>query len=115
MSHDSMPSHDCSHRTPFAVCAIIARMDDQIINAEMARSLHADAVRTSPLVGWIVMRDPPDHAGKFVARLVTAAASPYVLIADTLAEIHAALPPGLTRSDRQPADLPDVVEVWFVS
>jgi hypothetical protein len=44
---------------------------------------------------------------------VTAAASPYILVADTLAEVQAALPHGLKRSTRQPAELPDVVEVWF--
>jgi hypothetical protein len=32
---------------------------------------------------------------------------------DTLAEIHAALPPNLVRSDRQPANPPKVVEIWF--
>jgi hypothetical protein len=88
-------------------------MDDQIIDAVMARSLHADACRAHPLVGWIVMHDPPDYPDRFVARLVTAAASPYILVADTLAEVQAALPHGLKRSARQPADLPDVVEVWF--
>jgi len=25
----------------------------------------------------------------------------------------AALPSGLVRSNRQPADLPDVIEIWF--
>jgi hypothetical protein len=30
-------------------------MDDQIIDAVMARSLHADACLAHPLVGWIVM------------------------------------------------------------
>lgn len=95
------------------MCDKMANMEDQIIDAEMARSLHADAVRTHPLVGWIVMRDPPDYPGKFVARLVTATASPYVLAADTLGEIHASLPPDLTRSDHQPSDLPDLIEVWF--
>ena len=67
-------------------------MDDQIIDAAMARSLHADASRAHPLVGWIVMRDPPDYPDRFVARLVTAAASPYILVADTLAEVQAACP-----------------------
>lgn len=88
-------------------------MDDQVIDAAMARGLHSDAVRTHPLVGWIVMKDPPDYPDRFVARLVTSAASPYVLVADTLAEVQAALPHGLKRSARQPADLPDVIEVWF--
>ena len=88
-------------------------MDDQIIDAAMACGLHADAVRTHPLVGWVVMRDPPDHPGKVVARLVTATASPYVLIGETLADVQAALPAGLKHADRTPADVPDVVEIWF--
>jgi hypothetical protein len=36
-----------------------------------------------------------------------------VLVADTLASVQAQLPPGLVRSERQPVDLPEVVEVWF--
>jgi hypothetical protein len=46
-------------------------MADQIIDAAMALSLHTDACRVHPMVGWIVMRDPPDYPGKFTARLVT--------------------------------------------
>jgi hypothetical protein len=40
-------------------------------------------------------------------------AAPYVLVADTLAEIHAALAPNLVSKDRQPANPPEVVEIWF--
>jgi hypothetical protein len=48
---------------------------------------------------------------KVTARLVTTnGRSPYVMVADTLGDIHAALPPGLERSDRQPAEPPEVVE-----
>ena len=88
-------------------------MDDQIINRAMARSLHVDACRNHSLVAWIVMRDPPDYPDRFTARLATDTPSPYVLVADTLAEIHAQLPPLLERLGRQPNDLPEVVEVWF--
>ena len=89
-------------------------MDDQIIDPSMARSLHADARRTRPLVGWVVMRDPPDYPGRVTARLVTTdGQAPYVLVADTLAEIRAALPHGLVRTERQPAEPPEVVEIWF--
>jgi hypothetical protein len=88
-------------------------MHDEIIDAVLARGLHADACRRHPLVGWIVMKDPPDYASKFSARLVTDAPTPYVLVADTLAEIHARLPPMLERSGRSPDDLPEVVEIWF--
>jgi hypothetical protein len=30
-----------------------------------------------------------------------------------LAETHAQLPPRLVRTERQPADPPEVVEIWF--
>jgi hypothetical protein len=88
-------------------------MADQIIDAAMASSLHTDACRVHPMVAWIVMRDPPDYPDKFVARLVTDLPSPYLLMADSLGEIHAALPPGLVRTDRQPVNPPEVVEIWF--
>src|SRR4051812_5771619 len=63
-------------------------MPDQIIDAAMARSLHVDACRAHPMVGWVIVTDPPHYPGKFVARLVTDAPSSYVLVANTLAEIH---------------------------
>ena len=86
---------------------------DQLIDAAMARGLHADACRGHALVGWVVRRNLPEHPGKVVARLVTETPFPYVLVADTLAEIHARLPAGLARAGRQPADPPEVVEIWF--
>jgi hypothetical protein len=86
--------------------------DDQVIDPAMARSLHADALRAHPVVGWIVMLDPY-YPERFVARLVTDVASPYVLVADTLAEVQGALPHGLKRLPRRPGDLADLVEVWF--
>ena len=88
-------------------------MADRIADAAMARGLHADACRSHALVGWVVTRDPPEHPDKVVARLVTEAPTPYVLVADTLAEVHARLPPYLVRAGRQPADPPEVVEIWF--
>jgi len=88
-------------------------MPDRIIDAARARSLHAHALRIDPLAGWIVMRDPPAYPAKIVARLVISTPSSYVLVAGTLAEIHAMLPCGLVRSDRQPVDPPEVLEVWL--
>lgn len=88
-------------------------MPDQIIDAGMTRSLQTDTCRTHPLVAWIVMRDPPEYPDKVTARLCAATPRPYVLVADPLAEIHAALPAGLVRSGRQYADPPEVVEIWF--
>ena len=83
---------------------------DQLVDAAMARALHADACRTHPLVGWVVTRDSPEHPDRVVARLVTETPSPYVLVADTLAEVHAQLPPYLARAGRQLADPPEGVE-----
>jgi hypothetical protein len=36
-----------------------------------------------------------------------------VLVSDTLAEVQEQLPSGLVRSERQPVDPREVVEVWF--
>jgi hypothetical protein len=49
-------------------------VQDQIIDAVMARALQADAIRTYPLMAWIVMHDDTASPGMFVARLVTDAA-----------------------------------------
>ena len=50
---------------------------------------------------------------RYAARLATSTASPYLMLADTLAGIRAMLPPGLVWSERQYADPPEVVEIWF--
>jgi hypothetical protein len=84
---------------------------DQIIDTAMACAIQSDAARTHPLLAWVVMRDEGAYPGQFVARLVTDALTPYVLLADTLGELHGQLPPGL--ADRQPADPPEVLEIWF--
>jgi hypothetical protein len=88
-------------------------MSYQIIDAVMARALQQDAARTHPLFAWIILQDLPEYPGALVARLVTDAPTPYILLGHTLAEMHASLPPGLARSERQPSDQPEVVEVWF--
>jgi hypothetical protein len=89
--------------------------NDQIIDIAMAPGLHADACRGHALVAWVVMWDAPAYPERFIARLATNAACPYVLVADTLPGVQAQLPPGLVRSERQPADPPEVVEIWFVA
>jgi hypothetical protein len=88
-------------------------MPDQIIDAAMARTVQADAAKTSILSGWIIEHNPPEHSGKYVARFATTQPTIYVMLADTLDELQAMLPPGLARSPRQPVDPPDVVEIWF--
>jgi hypothetical protein len=88
---------------------------DQIIDTVMAQSIQTDAARTHPLLAWVVTRNEASHPGQYVARLVTDAVTPYVLLADTLEELRAKLPPGLVRSEHQPAGSGIVVEVWFPS
>jgi hypothetical protein len=86
-------------------------MPYQIIDAVMARAVQDDAARTSPSFAWIIMR--PKSPDLVVARLVTDGSTPYILVGHTLAEVQAQLPPGLTRTERQPSYPPEVVEIWF--
>jgi hypothetical protein len=62
------------------------------------------------VAGFVRHADSPDE---MIARLVTDAPTPYVLRGHTLAEVQAPLPPGLDRTERQPSDPPEVVEIWF--
>jgi hypothetical protein len=75
--------------------------NDQLIDAAMARSLHADACRDHALVAWVVLWDLPAYPERYAARLATSTASPYLLLADTLAGVQAMLPhgPGAVRAD----------------
>jgi hypothetical protein len=88
---------------------------DQIIDTTMARALHADACRSHAIVAWIVLWDLPAYPERHAARLATGSPvpSPYLLLADSLAGLQQQLPPGLVRSERQPGDPPEVVEIWF--
>jgi hypothetical protein len=63
----------------------------------------------------VVLWDLPAYPKRYAARLATSGPvpSPYLLLADTLAGIRNLLPPGLVRAERQPADPPEVVEIWF--
>jgi hypothetical protein len=86
--------------------------DDQLIDVDMARSLHADACRGHALVAWVVLWDLPTYPERFAARLATGCqALSYLLLADTLAGIQERLPPGLVRSERMPVDPSEVVEI----
>src|SRR5690349_4091649 len=88
---------------------------DQLIDAAMAASLHADACRNHAIVAWVVMWDLPAYPERYAVRMTTSGSvpSPYLLLADTLAGIHEQLPSGLVRSERMLADPPETVEVWF--
>ena len=83
--------------------------------------------KKAPFVRWGRQRCNPNaptrgldrHAGRgHLARRIRGPPSdrrahPYVLLSETLAGLQAQLPTGLTRAVRQPADPPEVVEVWF--
>ena len=63
---------------------------------------------------WFVSYERP---GKFIARAMVADPHggkrlPGELVADTLDELRAMLPPGLTRWERSSVMLPEVLEVW---
>ena len=88
-------------------------MQDETIDAVLACGIHAYVAKTYRLSGWIVMQDQPDYPGKFIARLIAGTPTPYVLVADVLAELQAQLPTGLVRSGRQPDDPQGIVEFWF--
>ncbi len=66
---------------------------------------------------WLITTDEPAFPDCHVARAHTADHHggvwlPGALVADTLGELVALLPPGLTWEDRAPLDLPGVLEVW---
>jgi hypothetical protein len=66
---------------------------------------------------WLMWFVTFERTGKFMARTHTAAPDggkwmPGMLVADTLDELRAMLPTGLTRRDRTPIMWPEVVEVW---
>jgi hypothetical protein len=67
---------------------------------------------------WTVYEHPRDYPTKYVARCTEIGdGQPWVheeaLVADTLDELRAQLPPGLHRLPRDEADAPVIVEVWL--
>ena len=82
-----------------------------------AQTLQDDATARGTWLAWIVTATDLEHPGKHTARTHTAdhhggVYLPGALIADTLDELRAMLPSGLTRHGRTSADPPGVVEVW---
>jgi hypothetical protein len=78
-----------------------------------AATLHQEAKGRGASPTWVVTTGESGHPGKLVARLIVEQPTGYVLTANTLAEMYAKLPWGLTHSDRRPGDPPEVIEVWF--
>lgn len=90
-------------------------MGDKVIDAAAAQGLQAYACRANMLVTWVVMKGQLGYPGEFVARLVTDAPTPYILLADTLAGLQDQLPIDVKHADRRPADPPEVVEIWLAT
>ena len=44
-------------------------MNDAIIDSVLAKGIHADAKRRHALFDWVMMKDPPDYAGRVHRRL----------------------------------------------
>jgi hypothetical protein len=86
---------------------------DEIITPEMAGVLHQRALELSDMAVWVISEDEPGHPGVLVARLVTDRATSYVLTATSLPALRAQLPADLERSERQPGDPEEVLEVWL--
>ena len=71
----------------------------------------------SPITTWRVYERPAKppliYPDSFVAaKWMGATPTSDVLTGGTYRELRAKLPVGMTRRDRQPADDPDVLEVW---
>jgi len=82
-----------------------------------AQFMHGYASSRDKWLTWILTAADVEHPGKHVARAHQAdhqggTVQPGALVADTLAELRAMLPAGLTRSDRTSALPPDVIESW---
>lgn len=82
---------------------------------ELARR-HAELHERLPM--WTIYDQYTlDYPGKWVLRMHLSIPKPEVtdliVLGDTLEEVRAALPPGLTRLDRHPMDVPQIREIWL--
>ena len=77
----------------------------------------AARARAAWIMWFVAWKGGFEHPGKFIARAHTAGHDggvflPGALVADTLHELRAMLPKGLTRHERTLAHGPEVAEVW---
>lgn len=88
-------------------------MPEHILTAETAQMLQDESDRNRELLTWVVME--AEDSAEVIARPCGTGRGvlPYILLAATLGELHAQLPVSLTRSPRQPADPPGVLEIWY--
>jgi hypothetical protein len=82
---------------------------DPIIDCTRGRSIQFDAAHKHPCRRGSSRRTRARaYDGQFVARVVTDAPTPYVLLGTRLGELHAQLQSGMEWPDRQPADPAEV-------
>jgi hypothetical protein len=67
---------------------------------------------------WTVYKQPSDYPDQHVARRFEITPIGFrpttdIFVATTLAELHALLPPGLVRMEREEHDDPVIVENWL--
>jgi hypothetical protein len=92
---------------------------DRVIDAAMAQRTQDTANRHNVLLLWTVTWGTADFGERFVARpqIVVAALGPQYmrvhLEAESLDELRAQLPRGLTRLAPEPGDDTVIVEVWL--
>ena len=84
------------HRVSLSFLNERRAVSDLLIDAAMARSVHADAARSHVL--FACHHDSPRYPSRFVARFATDHPTIYTMVADSLAEIQAMLPPDLAQS-----------------
>jgi hypothetical protein len=76
------------------------------------------ALPTNTLTMWTIYEHPKDYPGKWVMRAHDIAAGSTTpradcIVADSLDEVRAVLPPGLTRLPPHPDDDPVIHETWL--
>lgn len=92
---------------------------DHLINSEQACDLQAEAQQSGILLMWTVTHNTADYGNLWTARPQAIQQGkipisfPFVLLADTLEDLRASLPPNLDNITRAPADDPVIVEVWL--
>jgi len=93
---------------------------DAVLTRRDAQTLQDNAADRGVQLAWLVSEADPDHPDQFTARAHTLDYQggkylPGALVAETLAELHAQMPAGLTVTQRMPWQdfIPDgIVEMW---
>jgi hypothetical protein len=78
--------------------------------------IHERLKRRLPM--WVIYTPHTrEYPGRWVARMHVTLPEPkptrFVITHDTLPDLRAMLPPGLTRMPRDPDDVPEIKEVWL--